>query len=110
MIPLHEIIVHTHTCPETVVEKENNENSRQKRKRRIQMFSWTVTWILVCIPSNIMAMIFYLNPNNVLSRPMNVPTLYITSNTSHGTNNDGIQRIPWYYSTNATDQVWRKYA
>lgn len=109
MIPLDEIKEHTDSCPETFVEKANNETNRQIRKRLILMCSWIAIWVLVCIPSNIIAIIFYLKQKNVVSPAVDgILSMYIDSNATNRIDEDEIQNIQLNYSTNAIEKVCRK--
>ena len=109
MIPLHEINGHTNSFQGTVLEKVSNETNCQKRKRVIQTCFWTAIWILVCIPSNILAMIFYLKQNNIVSHDIDgLLGVYNNSNTTHRIYDDEIPKIQLNYSTNVAEKVYRK--
>ena len=109
MIPVVEINRPTNSFPETFIEKVSNGNKCQKPNRIIQTCSWTSIWILVCIPSNILAILFYFKHNIIGSHAIDgVPSMYNNSNTTDRIYDDEIQIIQLNYSTNSTEAVNRK--
>ena len=109
MIPLVEINGHTNSLPGTIIEKVSNGTKCQKRNRIVQTCSWTAIWILVCIPSNILAIIFYFKHNIIVSHAIDgLPGMYNNSNTTDRIYDNEIHIFQLNYSTNAVEKVNRK--
>ena len=63
--------------------EDNGRDSIHKRNKLIKIFLGILIWILVCVPSNIVATIFYFKQNEVVTGAMAGPAnMFINTNVT----------------------------
>ena len=79
------------SCPTTKKDKADDRRySIQKRKKMIKTCLGIVIWMMVCVPSNIMAIIFYVKQTEVVTGTMDdSANMFINTNgTTRGMNEE----------------------